>query len=312
MLHYPLDPTHARILLASFENGCASEIIDILSLVNSGNLFIDRSSDRDAAAESRTKFVHRDGDHLTALNVFRAYLAILEGEEDPNDADSDNGDVNFSVNGNSKRGASGKGEGGPGAHKGKRGKNSNGGGGGGGGSKSEIGKWCKDNHVNQRTLAQAMKIRQQLRGLAQKDGKDWKITCGSEVEVVTKSLLAGLFMNTAVIQSDGTYRQAAGNLVSAVVIFRSSLLSRLLLLSPSVGIQVAHATLRLATFLPLRFQGSTEGKVKADSPDGQNTPIIRTAEPQSPRNPVRRARKSSHHACTSPLDNDHSPNLVDD
>jgi HrpA-like RNA helicase len=69
MLKYPLDPPHARILISSFDLGCPSEIIDILSIVNSGPLFIDRAADRESAATSRTKFIHRDGDHLTQLNV---------------------------------------------------------------------------------------------------------------------------------------------------------------------------------------------------------------------------------------------------
>lgn len=196
MLRYPLDPIHARILIASFEHGCPLEIIDILSLINSGNLFVDRMSDRESAAESRTKFLHRDGDHLTALNVFRAYLALSEDQ----DQDQDQEMAESSLLGKSQSKTRGRMR--------RNGK----------AARSELSNWCKDNHVNQRTLAQAIKIRQQLRELAEKDGKDWKISCGSETTSAIRSLLAGLFMNTAVIQSDGTFRQAAGNLVSPVSI----------------------------------------------------------------------------------------------
>ncbi|KIR42482.1 ATP-dependent RNA helicase prh1 [Cryptococcus deuterogattii 99/473] len=108
MLRFPLDPPHARILLAAFEYGCPNEIIDIISL-------------------------------------------------------------------------------------------------------SLVG-WCKDNHVNSKTLAQALKVRDQLRELSERLGKDWKSSCGSEWGMVGKSLLQGLFMNTAVIQADGSYRQTAGSL----------------------------------------------------------------------------------------------------
>jgi HrpA-like RNA helicase len=160
MLKYPLDPPHARILISSFDLGCPSEIIDILSIVNSGPLFIDRAADRESAATSRTKFIHRDGDHLTQLNVLRAYLAIR---------DQDRGSVS---------------------------------------------QWLKENHVNGKTIQHALKVREQLAELAVREGKDPKVSCGSETDCVARCLLRGLFMNTAIVQSDGSYRQTAGSLVS--------------------------------------------------------------------------------------------------
>lgn len=155
MLRYPLDPEHARILVASFALGCPNEIIDVLSLIVSGPVWINRASDRESAATARAKFIHKDGDHLTGLNVLRAYLALKE----------------------------------------------------------QRGKWCRDNHVNAKTLSAALRVRDQLRDLAEREGKDWKVSCESEMEVVVRSLLQGLFMNTAIIQADGSYRQTAGNLV---------------------------------------------------------------------------------------------------
>ena len=162
MLKYPLDPPHARILIASFTLGCSSEIIDILSLINSGPLFIDRSSDREAATASRAKFIHRDGDHLTQLNVLRAYIDLKTSDT------------------------------------------------------KGVGKWLKDNHVNGKTIQHALKVREQLKELARRDGVDPNLTCGSESEVVGRCLLRGLFMNTAIVQSYGSYRQTAGSLVSHI------------------------------------------------------------------------------------------------
>ena len=164
MLRYPLDPGHARILIASFNLGCASEIIDVLSLVVSGPIWVDRANDRESAAASRAKFIHRDGDHLTALNVFRAYLALRE----------------------QRRSGQGMGE--------------------------SLPTWCRENHVNGKTLAAALKVRDQLRELARRNGKNPDESCGSNTELVVRALLQGLFMNTAVVQSDGSYRQTAGNL----------------------------------------------------------------------------------------------------
>jgi ATP-dependent RNA helicase DHX33 len=162
MLAYPLDPVHARILLASFDAACPSEIIDILSLVVAGPVWIDRANDRDNIALARAKFIHRDGDHLTGMNVLRAYMAIRESK-----------DVG-------------------------------------------VAKWCKDNFVNSKTLAHAVRIRDQLRELAVRQGRDPDSSCGTEWDRVGKCLLAGLFMNSAIITPDGTYRQTAGSLVSAM------------------------------------------------------------------------------------------------
>jgi HrpA-like RNA helicase len=161
MLAYPLDPVHARILLASFDAPCPSEIIDILSLVVAGPVWIDRANDRDNIALARAKFIHRDGDHLTGMNVLRAYMAIRESK-----------DVG-------------------------------------------VAKWCKDNFVNGKTLAHAVRIRDQLRELAVRQGRDPDSSCGTEWDRVGKCLLAGLFMNSAIITPDGTYRQTAGSLVSS-------------------------------------------------------------------------------------------------
>lgn len=172
MLRYPLDPEHARILVAGFEAGCGAEIIDVLALVVAGQVFVDRGDARDAAAAARAKFIHRDGDHLTAMNVLRAFLALKE--EGPSE---------------------------------------------GGG----IGAWCRTNHVNGKTLAQATRIRAQLHTLAVRFGRDPTASCGADTSAVGAALLQGLFMNTAVIQADGSYRQTAGALV--VKIHPSSVLA---------------------------------------------------------------------------------------
>lgn len=76
-------------------------------------------------------------------------------------------------------------------------------------------RWAKDNYANLKTLQGALKVRDQLYELARREGVDPTSSCGGEMEKVAKCLLSGLYMNTAVIQSDGTYRQTAGSLVSS-------------------------------------------------------------------------------------------------
>lgn len=198
MLRFPLDPPHARILIASFELGCPNEIIDILSLINAGgHVFIDKPNDREEAGKQRAKFVSRDGDHATGLNVFRAYLAIKEARAERGSTTKGPAEKDEGSNGNGPIASNTH------THTPKEGQ-------------TVLG-WCKDNHVNGKTLAQALKVRNQLRELCDRHGKDWTTSCGggSEMGVAMRAMLQGLFMNTAVIQADGSYRQTAGSLVSS-------------------------------------------------------------------------------------------------
>jgi HrpA-like RNA helicase len=74
MQHYPMIPSRSRILLESFKAGCPSEIIDILSLQEAGNPILESASQREKAEKIKTTFKHRDGDHLTYLAIFRAFI----------------------------------------------------------------------------------------------------------------------------------------------------------------------------------------------------------------------------------------------
>ena len=74
MQHYPMIPSRSRILLESFKSGCPSEIIDILSLQEAGNPILESASLREKAEKAKATFKHRDGDHLTYLAIFRAFI----------------------------------------------------------------------------------------------------------------------------------------------------------------------------------------------------------------------------------------------
>ncbi|KAG6868952.1 hypothetical protein C0993_007166 [Termitomyces sp. T159_Od127] len=80
MARFPLEPVHARSIIAAEENGCTSEVLDIISVLSaSSKLFIDITEQRDVAAEARRKFRHSTGDHLTILNAVRAYEEVAVG-----------------------------------------------------------------------------------------------------------------------------------------------------------------------------------------------------------------------------------------
>lgn len=81
MAAFPLEPMFARAVVASKEDGCTREILDIISVLSaSSKLFFDVSEQREAVGEARRKFRHASGDHLTILNVVRAYEDILASE----------------------------------------------------------------------------------------------------------------------------------------------------------------------------------------------------------------------------------------
>ncbi|KAI3617971.1 atp-dependent rna helicase prh1 [Moniliophthora roreri] len=81
MAAFPLEPVYSRAVLASKEYGCTSEVLTIISVLStSSKLFIDSSEQRDTVSEVRRKFRHASGDHLTILNVVRAYRDVALSE----------------------------------------------------------------------------------------------------------------------------------------------------------------------------------------------------------------------------------------
>jgi ATP-dependent RNA helicase DHX33 len=81
MAAFPLEPQYAAILLASTKNHCTSEIVSILSVLSASSpLLPDSTAQREAAASARAKFRHATGDHLTILNVVRAFDEVRASE----------------------------------------------------------------------------------------------------------------------------------------------------------------------------------------------------------------------------------------
>jgi HrpA-like RNA helicase len=80
MLLYPLPPAQSACILASLSHSCTSDILDILALSSESPIFTDPHSQRDEALAARQPFIHRDGDHLTNLNVLRSYESVPREE----------------------------------------------------------------------------------------------------------------------------------------------------------------------------------------------------------------------------------------
>jgi len=161
MLKYPLDPSRSKILLSSIARQCTLDILDILSLSIESPIFMEPPSttDRDEVSQARAAFTHRDGDHMTMLNVLRSYESVPRADV-----------------------------------KGRK-------------------EWCKARWVNERGLKKAILARDQMKGICEKEGVDWRTTSGDDSEPILRSLVDGLFTNTAILR-DGEYKQLVGSSVS--------------------------------------------------------------------------------------------------
>lgn len=74
--------------------------------------------------------------------------------------------------------------------------------------------WCRKQFLNECTLTEATKIREQLKTTCTRLGIDWKSSCGDNEEPILKSLIRGFVQNSAFLQPDGSYRQTVGHSVS--------------------------------------------------------------------------------------------------
>jgi len=79
MATLPLDPHLARSLLESQALGCTSEVLTVVSLLSTtAKVLYDPTfrESREVALDARRMFLHHTGDHLTLLNVYKAYKEL--------------------------------------------------------------------------------------------------------------------------------------------------------------------------------------------------------------------------------------------
>ena len=75
MAEFPQDPPLSKMLLASVDLGCSNEILTIIAMIQTGNIFY-RPRERQAKADQkRAKFFQAEGDPLTLLAVYEAWKA---------------------------------------------------------------------------------------------------------------------------------------------------------------------------------------------------------------------------------------------
>ncbi|CCJ29153.1 unnamed protein product [Pneumocystis jirovecii] len=78
MAEFPVDPKMAKTLLTSSEFGCTEQILSIAAMVSVQNVFLPQE-DRKSFEAVRRKFSVEEGDHITLMNIFHAF--ITKGEK---------------------------------------------------------------------------------------------------------------------------------------------------------------------------------------------------------------------------------------
>ncbi len=183
---FPLDPPQARAIVESTKHSSTSSLVSVLSLLSASGKIFHASKDNTAALEAYAKFRHRSGDHLTLLNVLRAYEQVINKTP---------------VTKHTVVEMDGPGDSTPSGRQ-----------------------WCKNNFLNERALKEAINIRKQLRESCERERINWGASVpvnadGDEKddEGVLKSLLTGFWQYTATIAPDGTYRQVVGHQVRITI-----------------------------------------------------------------------------------------------
>ncbi|KAG0304257.1 hypothetical protein BGZ98_005744 [Dissophora globulifera] len=69
---FPLDPLLGKVLLESQTMGCSQEILTIAAMISVQNVFVNAASA--ASEEQHRKFGVQEGDHITLLNVYDAFV----------------------------------------------------------------------------------------------------------------------------------------------------------------------------------------------------------------------------------------------
>lgn len=73
MSMFPIDPKYSKIILSAPEYECLEEALSLVAILSSENLFHTPMHKREEAIKVKQKFISPLGDHITLLNVFKAF-----------------------------------------------------------------------------------------------------------------------------------------------------------------------------------------------------------------------------------------------
>jgi len=169
MAELAVEPMMAKTLLSAPSFGCLSEILTIAAMTSlEGAVWFFHDGDKKSMETSRRKFAVEEGDHLTLLNAYQAF--VTKGRKES--------------------------------------------------------KFCKDNHLNFKSMTRAVSIRAQLKRYLERFGINIDETLSNNVnkqplavggpdkgEQIRRCLTAGFFAHAAKMQLDGTFRNVAGGTI---------------------------------------------------------------------------------------------------
>ncbi|GBB97167.1 hypothetical protein RclHR1_02930016 [Rhizophagus clarus] len=74
LAEFPVDPMLGKILLDSYKFQCAEEMLTIAAMISVQNVFVTPSNPSTEFEDEKRKFAVEEGDHITSLNVFKAFI----------------------------------------------------------------------------------------------------------------------------------------------------------------------------------------------------------------------------------------------
>lgn len=82
MAEIGVEPMLAKVLLSASSFNCLSEILSIAAMLSlQGSIWVQHDGGKEEAESARRKFAVEEGDHMTYLNVYQAF--ITRGKKDP-------------------------------------------------------------------------------------------------------------------------------------------------------------------------------------------------------------------------------------
>ncbi|XP_031166555.1 ATP-dependent RNA helicase DHX33 isoform X1 [Sander lucioperca] len=81
MASFPLEPRYAKTILLSPDYSCSEEILSIVSLLSVDTVLFNPPARRDEVLAARKKFSSSEGDHMTLLNIYRAFKKVSGNKE---------------------------------------------------------------------------------------------------------------------------------------------------------------------------------------------------------------------------------------
>lgn len=73
MADFPMEPSLAKVLIASVDSGCSEEMLTIVAMLSVQNVFYRPKEKQTQADQKRAKFNDVSGDHIMLLNVYTAW-----------------------------------------------------------------------------------------------------------------------------------------------------------------------------------------------------------------------------------------------